>query len=78
MFQLTCTVRSLVRPLRPEGFLLSLGLSSQLGGDLLLHDCRLIHLVGGADQLDGQLGLGGQGGDALPPWWNFWRNFLGV
>lgn len=71
-------MRSLVRPLRLEGFLLSLRLSGQLGGDLLLHDCWLSHLVGGADQLDGQLGLGGQGADAFPPWWNLWRNFLGV
>ncbi|KAG7243454.1 hypothetical protein INR49_010432 [Caranx melampygus] len=48
---LTCTVRSLVGPLRLEAFLPSLGLRGQLGGDLLLHDRRFVHLVGGADQL---------------------------
>ncbi|KAG7229086.1 hypothetical protein INR49_013205, partial [Caranx melampygus] len=47
---LTCTVRSLVGPLRLEAFLPSLGLRGQFG-DLLLHDRRFVHLVGGADQL---------------------------
>ncbi|KAG7229035.1 hypothetical protein INR49_013207 [Caranx melampygus] len=47
---LTCTVRSLVGPLRLEAFLPSLGLRGQFGGDLLLHDRRFVHLVGGADQ----------------------------
>lgn len=76
---LTCTVRSLVGPLRLEAFLLPLGgQSSQLGGDLLLHGRRLVHLVGGADQLDGQLGLGRLRADTLLARWNLWRNFRGV
>lgn len=72
-------MRSLVgRLFGLRAFLLSLGQTRQLGGDLLLHDRRLVHLVGGADQLDGQLGLGRLGADALPARWNLWRNFCGV
>ena len=71
-------MRSLVGSLRLEALLLSLGQSCQLGGDLLLHKRRLIHLVGGADQVDGQLGFGRLGGDALLARWDFWRNFRGI
>lgn len=71
-------MRSLVGPLPFEAFLLSLGQSSQLSGDLLLHGGRLVHLVGGANQLDRQLWLGWLGADALPARWNLWRSFLKV
>lgn len=71
-------MRSLVGPLRLEALLLSLGLRGQLGGDLLLHDRRFVHLVGGADEVDGQLGLGRLVQDALPARWNFWRNITEI
>lgn len=58
---------------------LLLGLNSQLGGDLLLHGhSGFLRLVGGADQVGRQLGLGLRGAYALPAWWNLWRDFQRV
>lgn len=37
-----------------------------------------MHPVGGADQVEGQLGFGWLGADALLTWWNLWRNFRGI
>lgn len=37
-----------------------------------------MHLVGGADQLERQLGLELLGADALSARWNLWRNFHSV
>lgn len=61
----TCAVGSLVGGLPFQAFVLALGQRRQLGGDLLLDGSWFVHLVGGADQLDGQLGLGGQRSHAL-------------
>lgn len=61
----TCAVGSGVGGLPFQAFVLALGQSRQLGGDLLLDGSRFVHLVGGADQLDGQLGLGWQRSHAL-------------
>lgn len=72
---LTCAVGSLVGSLPFEAFVLSLGQCCQLGGDLLLYGSRFVNLVGGADQLDGQLGLGQQRGHALLAWRNLRRHF---
>ena len=55
----TCTVGPLVGHLPFQASVLGLGERRQLGGDMLLQSSRLVHLVGGADQLDGQVGLGG-------------------
>lgn len=38
----------------------------QLDGNLLLDSALFVQLVGGADQVDGHLGFGGQGGATLP------------
>lgn len=72
---LTCAVGSLVGSLPFEDFVLPLGQCCQFGGDLLLYGSRFMNLVGGADQLDGQLGLGRQHGNALLARWNLWRDF---
>lgn len=74
----TCAVGSLVGGLPFQAFVLPLGQSRQLGGDLLLHGGRLVHLVGGADQLDGQLGLGGQRSHALLARRNLRRGFRSI
>lgn len=71
----TCAVGSLVGSLAFEAFVLPLGQCRQFGGDLLLYGRRLVNLVGGADQLDGQLGLGRQRAHALLARWNLWRRF---
>lgn len=70
-------MRSLVGPLLLR-LVFSFGQSGELGGDLLLHGRRLVHLVGGADQVERQLGLGWQMKDALPARWDLWRSFHGV
>lgn len=61
----TCTVRPLVGAFSLGAAVLPLGQSGQLGGDLLLHSGGLLHLVGGADQVDGQLCLHRLDADAL-------------
>lgn len=73
----TCTLRPLVGALGPGALVLPLGQSGELGGDLLLHGGRLLHLVGGADQVDGQLRLHRLGADALLARRNLGRSFGG-
>lgn len=78
MLKPTCAVGSLVGRLPFEALVLPLGQSRQLGGDLLLDGGGFVHLVGGADQLDGQLGLGWQRSHALLAWWDLGRRFGSV
>lgn len=73
----TCTVRPLVGALGLGALVPPLGQSGELGGDLLLHHGGLLHLVGGADQVDGQLRLGRLGADALLARRNLGRGFGG-
>lgn len=73
----TCAVRPLVGALGLGALVLPPGQSGQLGGDLLLHRGGLLHLVGGADQVDGQLRLHRLGADALLARWNLGRGFGG-
>lgn len=75
---LTCTVGPLVGPFGLEAFVLALGQRRKLGGDLLLHDGRLVHLVGGADQVHGQLRFDWLGADALFTQRNLGWNLHGI
>lgn len=51
---------------------------SQLGGDLLMDDPRLVGLVGGTDQVDGHLRFDGRGTDALATWGHLRGSFQEV
>lgn len=70
-------MRPLVGALVLGALVLPLGQSGELGGDLLLHRGGLLHLVGGADQVDGQLRLRRLGADALLARRNLGRGFGG-